>query len=154
MVFLPSDKMECMSVREMLAERRDEVLAVARRHGAVQLRVIGSVAHGAERPDSDIDFLVTWEPWTSLLDCSALILELEKMLERKVDIASDGWVRPELREGVYRTPGPCDRAGMRSDRAACGTFFGPSTTPKDLKMPAKIVFSGTISCRSGCSTTY
>jgi predicted nucleotidyltransferase len=71
--------MECMSLREMPAERRDEVLAVARRHGAAQLRFVGSVARGAARPDSDIDFLVAWEPWTSLPDCSALILELEKM---------------------------------------------------------------------------
>jgi hypothetical protein len=98
--------MESMTARETLARKRDEVLALAARHGAARIRLIGSVARGAERPDSDIDFLVDWEPWTSLLDCAALTQELEKMLGRKVDIASDGWIRPELREGIYRDAQP------------------------------------------------
>jgi hypothetical protein len=95
-----------MSVRETLASRRGEILALAHRHGAAQVRIIGSVARGEERPESDIDLLVKWEPWTSLLDCAALTLELEKTLGRKVDIASDGWVRPELHESVYRDAQP------------------------------------------------
>ena len=98
--------MDEMNVREILTERRSEVIAVAQRHGAARIRVIGSVARGAERPDSDIDFLVSWEPWTSLLDSAALTLELEKMLGRRIDIASDGWIRPELHESVYRDAQP------------------------------------------------
>jgi uncharacterized protein len=98
--------MGTMNVREMITAKRDEVLAAAGRHGATSIRLIGSAARGAERPDSDIDFLVSWEPWTSLLDSAALALELEKMLGRKVDLASDGWVRPELRESVYRDAQP------------------------------------------------
>jgi predicted nucleotidyltransferase len=45
---------------------------------------------------------VTWSEGTSLLDHAALMLELEKLLGRKVDIASDGWVKPAIRESVYR----------------------------------------------------
>ena len=95
-----------MSVRELLSEKCGQVEALAQRHGAARIRLIGSVARGTERPDSDIDFLVTWEPWTSLLDSAALAQELEKILGRKVDIASDGWIRPELRESVYRDACP------------------------------------------------
>jgi predicted nucleotidyltransferase len=95
-----------MTIREVLSARREEVLAAAQRHGASQVRVIGSVARGADGPGSDIDFLVSWEHWTSLLDCAALSQELEEMLDRKVDIASDGWIRPELREGIYRDAQP------------------------------------------------
>jgi hypothetical protein len=98
--------MERMSVSDLLAEKRDEVVALAERHGAARVRLIGSVARGAERPDSDIDFLVDWEPWTSLLDCAALTMELEDLLGRKVDIASDGWIRPALRDSIYRDARP------------------------------------------------
>ena len=98
----PSVRMVNMSVREILALKRTDIIELARKHGASQIRLIGSVARGEERPDSDVDFLVTWEAWTSLLDCAALTLELERVLGRNVDLASDGWVRPDLRESVYR----------------------------------------------------
>jgi uncharacterized protein len=62
------------------------------------------VARGEARPDSDVDLrkLVKWQAGTSLLDQAALKLELESLLGRKVDIASDGWVKPSIRESVYR----------------------------------------------------
>jgi predicted nucleotidyltransferase len=70
--------------------QREVILRVAAKHGATQVRLIGSVARGEARPDSDVDLLVTWQDGTSLLDQAALKLELESLLGRKVDIASDG----------------------------------------------------------------
>jgi hypothetical protein len=90
------------SVGETIREKREAILLIAARHGATAVRVIGSVARGEARPDSDVDFLVTWTEETSLLDHAALMLELESLLGRRVDIASDGWVKPSIRESVYR----------------------------------------------------
>ena len=45
---------------------------------------------------------MTWSEGANLLDQAALMLEFEKLLGRKVDIASDGWVKPTIRESVYR----------------------------------------------------
>jgi len=90
------------TVIETIREQRDAILRIAAKHGAVRVRLIGSVARGDARPDSDVDLLVTWRDGTSLLDQAALTLELEKLLGRKVDIASDGWVKPSIRESVYR----------------------------------------------------
>jgi predicted nucleotidyltransferase len=73
-----------------IQEQREVILRVAAKHGATQVRLIGSVARGEARPDSDVDLLVTWQDGTSLLDQAALKLELESLLGRKVDIASDG----------------------------------------------------------------
>jgi predicted nucleotidyltransferase len=70
--------------------------------GATQVLIIGSVARGEARQDSDLDLLVTWRDGASLLDQAALKLELESLLGRKVDIASDGWVKPSIRDSVYR----------------------------------------------------
>lgn len=76
-----------------IREKRDAILRVAARHGATQVRLIGSVARGDTRTDSDVDLLVTWREGTSLLDHASLKVEL---------IASDGWRKPSIRESVYR----------------------------------------------------
>jgi predicted nucleotidyltransferase len=90
------------TVGDAIREKREAILRIAARHGALQVRLIGSVARGEARPDSDVDLLVTWNEGTSLLDQAALMLELENLLGRKVDLASDGWVKPSIRESVYR----------------------------------------------------
>jgi predicted nucleotidyltransferase len=91
-----------LSARNTIREKREAIVQIAARHGATKVRLIGSVARGEARPDSDVDLLVTWSEGTSLLDQAALMLELESLLGRKVDIASDGWVKPSIRESVYR----------------------------------------------------
>ena len=91
-----------LTVGDTIREKREAILRIAARHGATEVRLIGSVARGEARPDSDIDLLVTWSEGASLLDQAALMLELESLLGRKVDIASDGWVKPSIRESVYR----------------------------------------------------
>ncbi len=87
---------------DLIRELREAILSLAARHGAREVRLIGSFARGEARPDSDVDLLVSWDEGTSLLDQAALMLELEELLGRKVDIASDGWVRASIRESVYR----------------------------------------------------
>ena len=61
------------------------------------MRVVGSVARGTEREDSDLDLLVTFEPGVGLLQHAALVLELERLLGRKVDVASERGVRASIR---------------------------------------------------------
>jgi len=95
-----------VAIGETIREKRDAVLRVAEAHGATQVRLIGSVARDEARPDSDIDLLVKWREVTSLLDQAALKLELESLLGRRVDIASDGWLKPSIRESVYRDATP------------------------------------------------
>ena len=94
--------MSDLSVEVTIREKREAILRAAARHGATRVRLIASVARGEARPDSDIDLLVTWSDGSSLLDQAALMLELESLLGRKVDIASDGWLKPSIRESVYR----------------------------------------------------
>jgi predicted nucleotidyltransferase len=96
------DTLAGASIFDSIREKRDAIARIAARHGATQVRLIGSVARGEARPDSDVDLLVTWNEGTSLLDQSALKLELESLLGRRVDIASDGWVKASIRESVYR----------------------------------------------------
>lgn len=69
-----------------LRARRDEILGLAGRHGARNVRVTGSVARGESRSDSDIDLIVDLDHDRDVLDLSALILDLEEALGRRVDV--------------------------------------------------------------------
>lgn len=71
---------------EELRTRREEILRIAARHGARNVRVFGSVARGRARPDSDVDFLVEFDPDRTVLDLSGLILDLRAALEREVNV--------------------------------------------------------------------
>jgi predicted nucleotidyltransferase/DNA-binding XRE family transcriptional regulator len=79
------DTLPTLSLSSLRA-RRNELLAIAARHGARNVRVFGSVARGDARPDSDVDFMVELEPGRTVLDLSDLILDLEDTLGRKVDV--------------------------------------------------------------------
>lgn len=72
---------------DFLKTKREEILQIAKRHGAYNVRVFGSVIRGEERADSDVDFLVEFEADRSLLDEVALIQDLAAFLQRPVDVA-------------------------------------------------------------------
>ena len=86
----------------LLEQRRADILRVARAHGAVRVRVFGSVARGDARPESDIDLLVDLEPGRSLLDLVAIKQDLEDLLGHEVDVVTESAVSPYLRERVLR----------------------------------------------------
>jgi uncharacterized protein len=69
-----------------LRKRRKEIERIAERHGARNVRVFGSVARGDAVPGSDVDFLVDFAPDRTVLDLSALILELQAALGCEVDV--------------------------------------------------------------------
>ena len=91
-----------MSIRQLLQFKRTQILQIAARHGARNVRVFGSVARGTARRNSDIDFLVDMEEGRSLLDHAALILYLERLLKRPVDVASERGLRRLVRKNVLK----------------------------------------------------
>jgi len=76
-----------------LARHRAEVLALAARHHARDVRVFGSVARDEDRPGSDIDLLVSFDPGASLFDQIELSHELQELLGVGVDVVSEGGLR-------------------------------------------------------------
>jgi uncharacterized protein len=76
-----------MGIEELLLPFRVEILELATKYGAYNLRVFGSVARGEATPDSDVDFLVELKPQTSLFDYISLQQDLASLLGRKIDIA-------------------------------------------------------------------
>ena len=91
-----------MSFDRLLKEKREEILRVAAKHGAGNVRVFGSAARGEAKEDSDLDLLVEFAPNRSLLDQSALILDLEDLLGRKVDVVTEGGLYWLLRRRILK----------------------------------------------------
>lgn len=91
-----------MSIRQLLQSKRSQILQIAARYGARKVRVFGSVARGTAHRGSDIDFLVDMEEGRSLLDHAALILDLERLLKRSVDVASERGLRRLVRKDVLK----------------------------------------------------
>ena len=83
-----------------LSEVRDQMIAIAARHGARNLRVFGSFARGERRADSDLDVLVDLEPGRSLLDLATLSVALQELLGRPVDIGTVAGLKERYRDRV------------------------------------------------------
>jgi hypothetical protein len=95
-----------MTADELLKARRLEILTLARKYGAHNVRIFGSVARGEARPDSDIDFLVELEPGRSLFDLGGLVYELRNLLGIEVDVVTEKGLRQRIRESVLREAVP------------------------------------------------
>lgn len=91
-----------MGIDALLKEKREEVLRIAQRHGARNVRVFGSVARGDAGPESDVDFLVEMEKGRSLFDHAALLVDLEALLGRKVDVVTERGLRERVRDRILR----------------------------------------------------
>ena len=91
-----------MGIAEILKGQRQAILELAARHGARNVRVFGSVARGDAGPASDVDFLIELEPGRSLLDHAALLLDIQALLGREVDVVTERGLKPRIRERVLR----------------------------------------------------
>lgn len=91
-----------MSPNELLREKREDILRLASKRGASNIRVFGSVARGEADLKSDIDLLVDLEPGRSLFDLGGLLMDLQELLGHKVDVVTERGLRERIRERVLK----------------------------------------------------
>jgi|SRR6266404_745711 len=94
------DNMAKMTIAEKIGQRREEILEIARKRGALDIRVFGSVARGQSTSSSDIDFLVEMEPGRTLFDLGGLNADLEALLGVKVDVVTEKGLDRLIRDQV------------------------------------------------------
>lgn len=92
-----------MGLKELLQEKRAEILSIAAKHGAYNLRIFGSVARGEETPSSDIDILIDYDlnkitPWFP----SNLVQELEALLNREIDVVTTNYLHYFIQDKVLK----------------------------------------------------
>jgi len=89
-----------MGIEEILGDKREDILRIAAEHGATSVRVFGSVARGEADTESDIDFLVELEEGRSLFDLGGLLMDLQDLLGRKVDVVTEGGLHWYIRDRI------------------------------------------------------
>ncbi len=95
-----------MATLKDIMDRRDEIIQVAAKHGARNVRVFGSVVHGETKEGSDVDVLVHMDDRASLLDHIAFMRELEGLLGCPVDVVSDEALHKAIRARVLEEAVP------------------------------------------------
>jgi uncharacterized protein len=89
-----------MITKEVLRQRRDDITRIAAKHGAINIRVFGSVALGQAKQDSDLDLLIDVGQKASSWFPAGLILDLENLLGCRVEVVTEKGLNPQLRDRV------------------------------------------------------
>jgi len=93
-------------LQDILQTKRKEILRIAAKHGARNVRIFGSTVRGEAGPESDVDFLVDVEPVHSSWFPAGLILDLEELLGQKVDVVTEDSIYWLLRRRILKEARP------------------------------------------------
>jgi len=92
--------------QQSIRQNRDAILQIARRYGASDIRIFGSIARGEATDSSDLDLIVRFEPGRSLLDHGGLVMDLRELLGTRVDVIDEEAMRPRFRQHVMKEAVP------------------------------------------------
>lgn len=95
-----------MNALTLLRDKREEILRIAKRYGANNIRVFGSAARGDWSPGSDVDFLVELEPGRNLFDLGGFLYEVRELLGCPVDVVTEKGLREHVRPHVLEDAVP------------------------------------------------
>lgn len=102
----PMRKSTANALDELLRTKREDILSTVRKYGASNVRVFGSVARGEADAESDIDLLVDMEPGRSLFDLGGLLMDLQDLLGREVDVVTEKGLDERIREHILKEAVP------------------------------------------------
>jgi predicted nucleotidyltransferase len=91
-----------MASLEKIRIHRQEILDIARKYGATNIRIFGSVVRGEAHADSDYDFLIDLEPDRSAFEIGGLLMDLQDLLTARVDIVTEKGLNKHIRDKVLK----------------------------------------------------
>ena len=97
---------QLLDTAHLIRSNREEIVRIAAKHGARNIRLFGSVARGEATFDSDVDFLVDAGPSTSSWFPGGLILDLQALLGRRVEVVTERGLHPLLRDRILQEAVP------------------------------------------------
>ena len=90
----------------LIEAHRSEIRALAEHRGIRDVRVFGSMARGDADETSDVDLLVTLPSGRTGLALGGLLMDVQKLLQRRVDVVTERGLHPALRERILREAEP------------------------------------------------
>ena len=100
----------------LIEQHRMEILAIAKRHGIRDVRVFGSMARGDADDAGDVDLLVSLSPQRTGLSLGALLMEVQELLQRRVEVVTEKSLYPALRGADPERGATAVKPGKDSDR--------------------------------------
>jgi predicted nucleotidyltransferase len=94
-----------LGITDIFGGKREQILRLAAQHGVYNVRVFGSVARGEASPESDVDFLVDGLE-SAAWGGGRLLMELQELLGRQVDLVSEKDLHPLIRDEVLKEAVP------------------------------------------------
>lgn len=95
-----------LGIDDIIGDKRQAVIDLAAKHGASNVRVVGSVARGEARPDSDVDLLISFPPNRSVFDLVGLWLDMKDLLGREVSLIPDAALDQDFMRSVLEDAVP------------------------------------------------
>lgn len=95
-----------MTLLDTIHHHRQQVIDLAIRYRASNVRIFGSAIEGAEAGQSDIDLLVDPMPGATLLDLGGLQAELQELLGTPIDLLTPADLPVAWRGGVLASAVP------------------------------------------------
>lgn len=95
-----------MNLDTLRTKYKSQILDIARQYKAEDIRVFGSVIRGEENENSDIDFLVRFQPGVDLFDIGGMHSDLVDLLECNVDILSEKAISPHIKDDILHDARP------------------------------------------------
>ena len=90
----------------LIENNRSKILALAERHGVRNVRVFGSMVRGDADDASDVDLLVSLPPDKTGLALGGLLMDVQDLLQRRVEVVTERGLHPELRDRVLKEAQP------------------------------------------------
>jgi predicted nucleotidyltransferase len=88
--------------KERMEDIKKIIVPLLRSNDVVRAGIFGSFARGESEETSDIDILIEFTGRKSLLDLAGLEINLEKQLNRKVDLITYNSINPLLKERILK----------------------------------------------------
>jgi predicted nucleotidyltransferase len=96
------DKRKSILAPQKFVQLRDTILPILEPYGIKRVALFGSVVHGEETLESDVDLLVKFKKPIGLLNLVGVEMELSKQLNRKVDLVTEAALSKYIRPYVEK----------------------------------------------------
>ncbi len=90
----------------LIENNHAEILAIAERHGVRDVRVFGSMVRSEADDTSDVDLLVSLPRDKTGLALGGLLMDVQDLLQRRVDVVTERGLHPALRDRVLKEAQP------------------------------------------------
>ena len=91
---------EIAAMNKLITDNQIAIKNLAKQHGVKTICLFGSMAKGDVSDNSDVDFLVELEQGRDLFDLGELLMDLQVLLQRKVDLVTKTSLHPRLHSQV------------------------------------------------------